>query len=335
MRGVDRADVLAALTVPAVLAHFGIEQTGRPSRRGEVRLRSCPTCGVRGRADAVGMNLATGRWSCYAGNCAGDILDAVAGWGGLSMADFPCVLELAAEIAGVTPQTDRAELERAKERRADQLAKLEAATVRDRRIAIYRAVRIWREAPPRGGLGERYLRARGLDPAPLIAAGAVRFLHGSPAVALYSSAGQVINVVTRKVDPGDGPKCPGLSGAPSRGTLVGRLDLARPGCRIVITEGVMDSLAAVLAWPGAIVLGAHSWIHLEAIGQAVAKLVINPEVIIVPHRDPPSKDAPKGVGYKGAANAYLAMDAKGIRARFVDVAPAKDLAEAWQAGWRP
>ena len=330
----EREAVLAALTVPAVLARFGLEPSGRPSRRGEVRLRSCPTCGERGRVDAVGINLESGKWSCYAGNCKGDLLAAVAGWAGLNIAtDFVRVLDLAADIAGVLPGADPAEVKRAAEERRRQDQDRVERSVRERRIAILRAGRIWRECQARSSVGEDYLRSRGLDPVQLAARGAVRFLHDSPAVALYSSAGAVINVVRRVVAPGDGPKCPGLTGCPGRGTLVGRLSTVLPGRRIVITEGVCDSLAAVLAWPGALVLGAHSWIHLEAIGQAVAKLVFNPEVFIVPHRDPPTKDAPLGVGYKGAHAAALHLtDKANVKLIYLE---AKDLADAWKAGWRP
>lgn len=333
----EREAVLAALRAGDVIARFQIK--GR-TKGDEYRCNLCPKCGPRSREDAVAINLLSGKWSDHAHGCGGDILDLVAGLSGLdTKRDFQRVLELAADIAGVGPGADPADVRRSLEQRRQLEAQQRERELRDRQLAVQRAASIWRGLPVRSpAVGEPYLARRGLDPARLIARGAVRFLHESPAVALYSSRGQVLNVVCRKVAPEpDAPKTPGLKGAPSLGTLVGRLDTLIDGQDVVLTEGVADTLAGVLAWPGALVVGAHSWVHLGAIGSAIARIAPRHHGVVrlVPHRDPPADGAPAGVGRKGADEAAVQLRPAGIEPVFVDVAPHKDLAEAWSAGWRP
>lgn len=97
-RGPRREDVLAALRPEGVLGHFGIQAR---TSGDEIRLRVCPACGPRNR-DCVCVHRITGRWFDHARGCKGDIFDMVARLAGLDCgSDFPSVLDLAAQIAGV------------------------------------------------------------------------------------------------------------------------------------------------------------------------------------------------------------------------------------------
>jgi len=98
-RGLDKVDVIAALSAERVLDHFGIDhqRSGR-----ELRFQVCPECGPRTRADSVSVSVETGRWKDHAHECRGDLLSMVAGYAGVDLErDFQRVLEVAADIAGV------------------------------------------------------------------------------------------------------------------------------------------------------------------------------------------------------------------------------------------
>jgi hypothetical protein len=98
-RGLDKTDVLAALSAERVLDHFGIDyqRSGR-----ELRFQVCPECGPRSKADTVSVSTATGRWKDHAHDCRGDLLSMVAGYAGIDLdRDFGRVLEVAADIAGM------------------------------------------------------------------------------------------------------------------------------------------------------------------------------------------------------------------------------------------
>ncbi len=327
----EREAVLASLTVSAVLAHFGIEGKVRGC---EIRFALCPACGGRSRPDTVGMNVDTGQWRDYAHGCKGDLLAFVALAAGLDIKrSFPEVLALAADIAGVSPGVDHRALVRMAEEREVRDRELAKARAKTRLIASHAAAGIWREASERSRRGEDYLAGRGLDPAALIERGAVRFLDGDPVVALWSSAGNVINVVRRRV--AGEPKVRGLKDCATAGTLVGRISTILPGRAVVITEGVADSLAAVLAWPDAVVLGAHGASNLDVIGLVLSKLAPQSLVTIVPHRDAPNPQHPLGVGLECATKAACWMINAKMPTTMIDLAPHKDLADAWAAGWRP
>lgn len=369
----EKDAVLAELRVSDVIAHFQLQ--GK-ERAGELRVGVCPVCGVRSRKDAVCINLSSGRWHCKAQQCSGDILDLVAGYAGLDIKrEFQRVLELGGAIAGVGPGADPAALERSrKKRQAEEQARKEAKA-RKEAAAIVRSRQIWGELSRRSLRGETYLRdQRGLDVEQLVDRNLVRFgQQGDPFVALWSSAGEVKNVVRRYIDPGvecpscdmrnigntrcwkcqhdlagadTASKCAGQLSAPSLGTLVGRLcDLTR-GQLVVITEGVMDTLTACLAWPDALVLGAHGageLPHVATTARAVARA--GGDLNFVPHNDPIEKDGRPGPGTRFGDEAMaialeaglVSVDAKGepvTRVRSI-VVPAKDLNDAYRAGWRP
>jgi hypothetical protein len=123
----------------------------------------------------------------------------------------------------------------------------------------------------------------------------------------------------------------------TEGALVGRvtdLDTTGQGADVaVITEGVADTLAAVLAFPGCAIGGANGAGRMVDVARAVVPRIVEARgwLLVVPHND----DA----GINAAGDALrLAMDA-GLKLResalAVDLgAEHKDLADAWHAGWR-
>lgn len=333
---IDAADVRAALTGAAIVARFGLE--GRRSGTWH-RTRTCPTCGPRSRPDAVAINLETGGWQCHAHGCSGDALALVAAAAGLDVRrDFGAVLGIAAEIAGVTPATGRDDRQRAAARAHLEARRAAAeAADRDRQAeAGRRAAARWGELPTRCPRGEGYLASRGLDPAALTAAGVVRFAAAGPAVALHDAAGAVVNVITRAIDPGDGPKVRSMTGATITGTMIGavpairrRSDGARPV--VVVTEGMTDALAATLAWPRAVVLGASGAdAYRRVIAMASAAISASgARALLCIDDDESGRRA--GVAAVETARAGGVVDALEV----VDLAHHHDLAAAYSAGWRP
>lgn len=93
----QKDDVLAALDVDAVLAHYGIRVLPHGRWR---RGRACPDRNDHD-ADAFGVSP-EGKWACHACQTGGDLLTFVARAEGLDpQTDFAKVLEVAAKIAGV------------------------------------------------------------------------------------------------------------------------------------------------------------------------------------------------------------------------------------------
>jgi hypothetical protein len=111
-------DVRAALTATAVLDRFDVEYRDRP----QIRIATCPACGQRQRRASFLVDRESGGWFHHGGvapdgrPCRGDILGLLAALASLDVrADFPRVLELGAEIAGLSPDTGSAERERMRE----------------------------------------------------------------------------------------------------------------------------------------------------------------------------------------------------------------------------
>lgn len=92
----DRATVLAALRAEDVIAHFGISGQWRGRW---LRSRSC----AQGDHDTEAFGISRdGRWHCHAHDTGGDLLRLIALGEKLDLRnDFPRILEIAAEIAGV------------------------------------------------------------------------------------------------------------------------------------------------------------------------------------------------------------------------------------------
>lgn len=291
---IDADAVRALLAGEHVLAAYGVEARGSRT----IQLRECPRCKRVQRRAAVKVERGVpGKWIHHSGPggaevCKGDAFDLVAAFEGLdAKRDWPRVLERAAQITGVSPDIDPAELERI---RAEHKAAREA---RDRRAAEERAQgeamipALWNALDPRHRRGERYFTGRGLGPAALRQLGdVVRYYpDGAPAVRLHDLAtGAPINIIRRQID--REPKILALDLAgelgaddvvgtfSTAGTLVGRigdLDVTGGGPDVaVLVEGLTDTLAGVLAFPGCVVVGANGWYMMPRVATAIAPRLV-------------------------------------------------------------
>jgi phage/plasmid primase-like uncharacterized protein len=334
-RRLTRDAVALALTPHAVLRHFGLEM--RPAGD-ELRGRLCPSCGKRAR-ESVALNVNSGRWSCFAHGCCGDLFSFVAGLAGLDVRrDFGRVLEVAAEIAGVEPTTDPEEAIRFRRRQIEREAaeRIEQAARRARREADARTrasvewtglTRHLQSAP-----GRQYVRSRGLDPQELLKCSVIRFYpSGDVATPLWGfDDGELVNVVRRRICDED-PKVLGLKDCPTAGTMGARVRDISDKAITIIVEGVADSWTAMTAWPDATVLGAHGAGNLPKVAEAARTRLARAtgRIVIVPHRDHAGAQATAAVRSRlvdgGVATARIAV---------LELAY-KDLNDAWLAGWRP
>jgi hypothetical protein len=167
---IDVGAVRAVLTGSMVLDRYAPEARGGRT----LQLPECPLCGRRQSRIAVKVDRDTGLWIHHSGPggaavCKGDAFELVAAFEGLdSRTQFPAVLSRAAQIAGIGPDIDPAELARI---RADHQAAREA---RDRLAAAERArgeamvPALWEALDRRHLRGERYLADRGITPAALL-----------------------------------------------------------------------------------------------------------------------------------------------------------------------
>jgi len=330
-----KADVVRAeLRASAVLAHYGFKFKRCGTH--EVESSSCPRRADHSRR-ALTMNMSTGLWQCFPCDIKGDLLTFVAEAERLDVTrDFPAVLAAAAAIAGIEADATldparataiRLEAEKADARVAEERRVMAAA-------AIPKATAHWQSLRDRGTRGEEYLASRGLRS--LAGSSSVRFDDehgGSPAIRLFDVDGSIRNVVRRRLPELGEPKTPGLYGCPTAGTLVHNINKIQPSSMVIVTEGVVDSLTALVAWPGAIVLGAHGAGNMGKVthGAALKAAMCGAKLAVVPHDD--------RAGYKAASAATDAALAAGlsiVRGTFSFIKHgAKDLNDAWCAGWRP
>ena len=336
MTGFDLAEVKSALTAATALSFYGwkFKRSGD-----ELESAACPQRADHSRRALV-VNANTGRWQCFPCATAGDLFDFVAAVERLSVrADFPAVLAKAAEIAGVGPSAlsaqERAERRLAWEAKQRQAEEHEAEQRRLRDIAaVPLATAYWESLPSKSSRGFDYLCERRVQDA-ILCADLIRFdpkHDGSPAIRLFSSTGAVRNVVARRLPELGEPKTPGLYQCPSAGTLVDSVTRIEADRDVVLTEGVMDSITARLAWRDAVVLGAHGAGNLPKVAQVAAPLVARARarMLLVPHRD--------RRGYETALEACTHAVEAGLSMskgtlRIVDHGQ-KDLNDAWQRGWR-
>lgn len=338
-------DVLAALTVEAVLSWYHVDYIDGP----EIRLAQCPRCGADVKREGFAVNRDAGRWVHHSGPvgadnpCRGDLLDLVAAFEQLDRKrDFRKLVEVAAAIAGVSESTDRAELDARRERYAREREQRTREAAARRAAATAAVPDHWAQLPRRSVAGEAYVKGRGLDPGELIACDAVRFDRGDPAVRLHAYDGTIINVARRLRVPwqtpsGDVRKMMVLPDCTTDGTLVGKvadLDVVGEGPDVaVLTEGVADTLAGVLAFPGCVVLGASGAARMPDVAAAIAPRLVEARgwLLAVPHVD-------GGTGEDYAALAVIAAEQAGLKLdesiRLVDVRPHKDLCDAVRDGWR-
>jgi len=348
---IDADAVRALLTGEKILDFYAVKARGGRT----MQLRECPRCRRQQRRIACKVDRDTGRWIHHSGPggaavCKGDALDLVAAFEGLdARTHFRDVLARAAQIAGVAPDIDSAELERI---RAEHRAAREA---RDRRAAVERArgeamvPALWGALDRRHLRGERYLAGRGIDPAVLRQLGdVVRFYRdGSPAVRLHDfGTGAPINIIRRQID--REPKALALDLADqlgaddvvgtfsTAGTLVSRigdLDITGGGPDVaVLVEGLTDTFAALLAFPGCVVVGANGWYMMPRVAAAITPRIVEARGwLLVAVDDDEQGIAGAGDAMRAAVDAGLVLD-ESVRA--IELGPHKDLAEAWRAGWR-
>ena len=335
---IEIEDVRAALTAQAV-----VDAYGWVVRREGAELVSC-ACPARAdhSRDACKINSTSGLWQCFPCSTNGDLFDFIAGCERLSVRDdFAAVLAKAAEIAGVGPSTatdDERAAKRAEyaQRRVDaeQRALVERQALET--AAVPTATAYWQQLATTHPRGEAYLAERGL--AALLTTkefSAVRFdleHAGSPTTILFSSDGQIRNVVARCLPELGEPKTPGLYKCPSAGTFINAVCQIRSGIDVVMTEGVMDSLTARLMWPRALVLGAHGAGNLPKIAQAAGKAIVDAgtRLLLVPHQDRAGIDA---ACKAGTIAAELGLSQRKGSLVIVDHGR-KDLNDAWRCGWR-
>lgn len=327
-RGVDKADVVAALSAERVLAHFSIDHTQKGR---ELRFQICPKCGPRTRADAVSVSKQTGKWRDHAHKCKGDILSMVAGFASLDPArDFERVLALAADVAGIPTSEDPAVLEAFRA----EIERRRAKAAEDERQAQW-----WREKRQReaAGIWERLLRHSdaGLDymARRCVVRGLpdVRFGKRALCLPLRDGEGTIVNVVGRLfVEPtsDDDPKVYGLAGCTSKGTFGDIRKADSTEGPVVIVEGFMDWLSARVAWPTRLILGAHGGGNLDHVAELAALVATARGALIVPHQDEAGgKDADKAI----AALIRAGVPVEDIEC-FVVQGIANDLNDALMAG---
>lgn len=362
-RSARREDVLAVLRPDSVLAHFGIAAR---TFGDEVRLRICPTCGPRSR-DCVCIDRITGHWFDHAHGCKGDIFSLVGGLAGIDCnVDFPAVLRLAAQIAGVelTPPSmplgpqSKAANESDTHPRSPSLDDLQPAEL-SRDEVMRRVSAVWKRLHEATAAGTTYLERRGLgllakrvdlvrhgplEADPMTPWGRnVAKLFGRPAVCVPVHAvddNTIINVVARRLELRSeaDPKVVSLPAIKKvlNGRLLGTFgswstfrDKPRD---VVIVEGVFDYLTAVSLWPDKLVVGADGASLLPKIGQLVAADIARTQTraLVIPHNDPS--------GFDNNKSACLALLAAGVRRdqiQIVDLGRHKDLNDAHVAGEAP
>jgi hypothetical protein len=336
---IDLDEVRAALTTRAVLDFYG----WKVKREGdELVSRACPVRADHSR-ESFKINAASGRWQCFPCGTAGDLLDFIAAVERIAMpADFALVVEKAAAIAGVGESTTSVD-ERLK-RRAEWQERRRQAEAREREerrardaAAVPTATAHWDSLLRGNPRGHAYLVERQVDEICEIRefGDVIRFdphHAGSPATPLYARDGAIRNVVARRVPELGEPKTPGLKDCPTAGTLINAVCQIEPGRDVVLTEGVMDSLTARLAWHSAIVLGAHGAGNLPKIAKLAVPAIAaaKARLLVVPHRD--------RRGYETAMQACSIAVEAGLSLRRGTLAiirhGAKDLNDAWRSGWR-
>jgi len=331
-------DVRAALTVRSVLEFYAwkVKRSGS-----ELESCACPERSDHSRRAFV-INAASGRWQCFPCATSGDLFDFIAGVEHLTMPrDFDAVVTKGAEIAGVGPSTlsdaerhARRERWTRQRRETEELEKAERAALEEAAVPL--ATSHWDHLLRDHRRGLSYLRERAVDDVISVVSDAVRFdpVHaGSPAVALFTSSGAIRNVVTRRLPELGDPKTPGLRRCPTLGTFINAVCQIEHDRDVVLTEGVMDSITARLAWRYGIVLGAHGAGNLPDIARVAVPAIVrvNTRLIVVPHND--------RRGYEEANEVVkLALDGGlSFRRGTLEVVrlPDKDLNDAWRRGWRP
>jgi hypothetical protein len=353
MRGQFDVNEIRLALRPSVVLHANSVTFKRHG--GQLRFAVCPTCGQRSRIDAVTANEATGLWHCHPGRCSGDVIAMVAGFAGLNVrAQFPQVLAMAAELAGIAAasnaeRTQRRSLmaQRERARMEQQQRELQAKAASGAEIAR----ECWNSLAHTSAAGQAYVIERGLRG--IETCSQLRYSQpGWPCVELFAFNGELCNVITRRFDDAvptpwpqssnqrwphilrstDEPKVRGLRGCTTIGTMIERICNITDNRDVVVPEGVFDALTARLVWPDAIVLGANGVGNLPAIVAATSPLIRDHGgrlLLVVDGDDAGIRGAKRAIASAVAARVPVA------RIVIVDIADHHDLNDAWRAGWRP
>jgi hypothetical protein len=347
-----RDEVLEQISVKELLAAYGVPYR-KGGGRNELQAKECPR--RSDHSDPVfRINEHNKRWQCFTCGTKGDVFTFIAEMERLSCRDdFPAVLARAAEIAGVvptiTPPEERAKrIDQIRTARADRERAESAEHEADDARAIAIASAYWAALPERHAVGERYLARRGCALHP-----AVRFdlaahpnrdawsSDGAPSLAIYDLRGRGISGVVRRRLPevvaadGRGVKAPTLTGCHGNGTMANAIDSIRDDRDIVITEGIADTITALAAWIDGTVLGANGIGTLPAIIDRAARAAREHRgrLVLVPHAD--EKRQGEQAMIPSARHALGAGLRLGADLVVINLGGAKDLNDAWCAGWRP
>lgn len=328
-----KADIVRAAVhgcVPLVLDALDIEHRVAGS---QLATRRCPACGERSRF-SVHFDVERDVYFCQRCRKGGDMLSAIAGYLGLDIVrDFRAVLDATAKLINFDASAHPTPT-------PTPMPPSSRANDRDHAAAVTDAA--WARLDHRSVTGECWLRDRGIDPTPLIAADVIRFdFRGGIAVRINNLVdGRPCNIATRWFSPrGPNQKVTvratrdGFLG--TRGTLVGAVTAISATRNVVlVTEGVTDTLAAVLLWPDAIVVGANGAGMLAHVVRAVAPRVraVAGTLVGVPDLDAPGAAAMGDALRCAVADHGFVLDRD---LRVVDVAPHKDLSDAVRAGFLP
>lgn len=348
-----RDEVLERISIRDLLSAYGFNYR-RGGGRNELQSKECSQ-----RSDhsdfVFRFNEEKKRWQCFTCGTRGDVFTFIAEMEGLSCRDeFPAVLARAAEIAGVVPsiappeerarRTQEIRAARAERERAQQ-AEAEADDAR----AIATASAYWNALPAIHPAGERYLAKRGLAPHPMIrfdlAAHPARDTwssDGAPSLAIHDLRDRGISGVVRRRLPSivdactrGGVKAPTLTGCHGNGTMAHPMSAIADDRDVVVTEGIADTMTALFAWPDAVVLGANGVGPLPTIIQHAARAARprRGRLLLVPHAD--QRRQGELAVIPGARFAMQAGFRLGADLVIVTLGRAKDLNDAWCAGWRP
>jgi Toprim-like len=284
----DVGDVRAAVNAlgPRGLA----DRLGLPRLWGREQLRGACPIHKGGNRQAFALGSRSGRllWQCFTGCGGGDGLDLIAALEGIdAKADFPRLLAVAAELAGVDPAEHGAPRRRATRRWQPPPPEPPTYPYREDVLALWDAGRSMRNGERRTLSAEvgDWLTRRGIDGHAAYRAGVVVPLDAVPCLphaegdhppampqwarrwfasgyralfALYDEAGMLRSVRARHVLPDakpDRPKTLAPKGFNVAGLVLATLAAVRwlrgydELGRLVILEGETDLLTAMQAWP--------------------------------------------------------------------------------------
>lgn len=322
----DRDAVLEALRVEDVARHLTIDHNGRVEWRG-LWMRSRRCARTDHNSEAFGIKR-DGFWHCWSCDEGGDLLSLLAASLGIDIKqgiprdDFGRVLELAASIAGVAPDDEFSPAPRPAPAPRPQLPPV-APLIERLALAKKRAAWVWSKLVEDDCL--YYLRSRGLNaadvarreivrmsplrvPQPAADANAdlVRLWHSMRTLSMVVPVrsvddGAFVDLRSRRFEPRPGqPKIIGmLGGVTVDKKLNGERQLI--GCYgrphdldsdlVIVVEGALDYLTALVVWPNASVLGATDAGSLALVAGHAARVQAarddKSELLIVEQTDPP------------------------------------------------